>query len=96
MVLTTFSTTIFSVTFMSGNELHQYMNSDSITKNSIGLGYIEGVVDTKFPNCFLKGVTLGQLEDSVKLFLQNNPEIRQYTASGLVEKVVREKYGCKN
>ena len=53
------------------------------------------VADAAFSDCNLTKVTGGQLSDTVKIYLKNNPEVRQYGASSLVEKIVKEKYNCK-
>lgn len=95
-LLFTFSVNVYSQTsFLSGNELHNQINSQNQSMKSIALGYITGVVDSKFPNCVLQNVTTGQIRDSVKKYLEDNPNQRQYSASSIVENVMKRDYGCR-
>jgi PBP1b-binding outer membrane lipoprotein LpoB len=88
-------TSVSRTYFYDGNKLHERLTSSNSLENALATGYILGVADAAFSDCNLTKVTGGQLSDTVKIYLKNNPEVRQYGASSLVEKIVKEKYNCK-
>jgi hypothetical protein len=70
--------------------------SETYVDKAYSMGYVTGVVDSRYHNCnLLKQVQISQLVDSVKLFLVQNPEKRQYSAASIIEYVIQDKFGCK-
>lgn len=85
-----------STAYNTGNSIHAKLNSDSIVDKAYSLGYVVGVVDARFSECkSLKSIQANQLVDTVKIFLENNPEKRHYSASSIIEQVISEKFRCK-
>lgn len=81
--------------FQTGNDLYSKLNSNAIHENTYAWGYILGVADSRFSKCKLPNITGKQVVDSVKKFLDENPNQRQHTASSIVELVITKDYGCK-
>lgn len=79
-------------TYVDGNELYRRMNGSSLVDIGNGMGYVVGVVDSKFPNCDLSKIRVQQLNDSVKLYLANNPNQRQLNGAVIVEIVIKKDY----
>lgn len=98
MILTTAScseqTSVFY--YRDGNKLHSELNGTDV-EHLLATGYILGVVDTSsLKDCEnMRNVKGGQLVDAVKIYLKNNPEIRQHRASYIVESIIKEKFNCK-
>ena len=82
--------------YESGNSLYERMTNPRIGDQVYAKGYLIGVVDAEYDNCNLGGVTDTQIFDSVKQYLSNYPERRQYKASEIVKSVMKNSYGCKN
>ena len=83
--------------FKSGNDLYEYLRSKDTdtSKYILGMGYILGVMDTRFDKCNLGNIQGSQIFDTVLMYLTNHPESRQYTGSSLVEISIKEKFKCK-
>jgi hypothetical protein len=94
IILFSINSVSFGAGYIDGNKLHEQLNSND-AKELVGQGYILGVLDSKFDKCSFDNVVGGQLFDTVKNYLKNYPEQRQYIASYLVEKSIKEKYRCK-
>jgi hypothetical protein len=76
--------------FYSGNEIHRRLTSSVLQDQAFASGYIMGAVDgfidtLKKDKCNTKGVQAQQIIDTVKIYLAENPNIRQYTAQSSVE-----------
>jgi hypothetical protein len=85
--------------YLTGNQLHQYCAApENTSQNGACFGYIvrvAGALDEKPGSyCLPTGVTGRQIEDVVKLYLQNHPEARHYSASYLVSAALKEKFPC--
>ncbi len=95
-----FSTLSFGGSFRNGNQLYEqlkYENSKDTSeqiKYLLGANYVLGVVDARFNKCEFRNVQSGQLFETVLLYLKSHPEMRQYTASSLVESSIKEKFKC--
>ncbi len=63
-----------SAEFMTGNNLHGKMNGDFGDK-MLALGFIQGVFDVyvSVTFCSPSNVTVGQVSDMVRSYLDNNP-----------------------
>ena len=92
-----FASVSFGSNFKGGNDLYEQLKSKDtdLFKYLIGSGYVLGVVDTRFEKCNFENVVAVQLIDTVSLYLNNRPEMRQYTASSLVILAIKEKFNCK-
>jgi hypothetical protein len=78
--------------YVDGNELYRRMNSSSMVDIGNGMGYVVGVVDSKFTHCNWSNIRVQQLNDSVKLYLANNPNQRQLSGAVIVENVIKKDY----
>jgi hypothetical protein len=94
LVLIAFTSIAFAAGFKDGNKLYEQLNKDDLS-SLVAQGYILGVMDSQFNKCYLENVQGSQIFDAVNAYLQNHPESRQYIASYLVEKAVKEKFKCK-
>ena len=91
----------------TGNELLSHCSdSDAVYNNGLCIGFIAGVSDlhSTFVNaeilsqpqvCVADQVTLGQLEEVVVKFLNDNRESLHESASGLVMVALRSAYPCE-
>jgi hypothetical protein len=91
--------------FYDGNALSERCESPIAGNESWCLGYVAGVydaVDNPLTGgsanagkvCMPESVKMGQLEDSVKLWLREHPEKRHLEASFLVLQALKEKFPC--
>ena len=78
--------------YVDGNELYRRMNSSSMVDIGNGMGYVVGVVDSKFTHCNWSNIRVQQLNDSVKLYLANNPNQGQLSGAVIVENVIKKDY----
>jgi hypothetical protein len=88
---------IASAEFMSGNNLHGKMNGDFGDK-MLALGFIQGVFDVyvSVTFCSPNSVTVGQVSDMVRSYLDNNPSIRHKTAESLINQALKQAWPCAN
>lgn len=95
-ILVFFSSLSFSQPFnyMNGNKLYEFMNG-SETESALATMYVLGVTDSLFQKCDLRGKTGLQLNDIVKIYLQNNPEKRDMPGSLLIQLAFSNKINCK-
>jgi hypothetical protein len=82
--------------FFTGNMLLSRMNSSEHIETSLALGYVMGVSDAyqNITHCSGSQVTSGQTRDVVKLYLQNNPSIRDVAAELLIMFALSEAFPC--
>lgn len=68
--------------FWSGNMLLQRLQSTDASERILATGYIMGVSDTQqqVGHCSGAHVTVGQTRDVVKLYLEQNPSVRDMSA----------------
>lgn len=92
------ATSASAQSFFNGNKLLGMMDG-SPTEIAIAMGYIAGVADLASTNnqaCFGNGgVSIGQLRDLVKRYLEAAPEVRHYDADILVSVVYAKHFPCK-
>lgn len=83
--------------FESGNTLLRDLNSQSSFVEGTARGFIIGVHDSfsGFGICTPVGIQAGQLYDIVRKHLQNNPEIRHFSAASIIFDKLSEVYPCK-
>ena len=85
--------------FLNGNKLYEYCRTpDGTALNGACFGYIMGVAGATDQKpgffCLPKGASGKQIEDVVKLYLQNHPENRHYSGSSTVIVALKEKFPC--
>jgi len=82
--------------FMDGNRLYERMTSGKNTDYAMTLGYIIGVADTmqEVAHCAPSNATAGQLVDMVKLYLEQQPSVRNKTADVIVIHVLKTTWPC--
>lgn len=83
--------------FYSGNELYEKMRSPDSVERLGALMYIAGVSDAHrgVVSCPSPEVSLGQLFDMVKNYLERNPERRHRTGDWAVATVMRAAFPCR-
>jgi hypothetical protein len=73
--------------FWTGNDLLKYMNGTPMEQVQ-GYGYVMGVFDTAagVDHCGQNAgrITVGQINDIAKRYIENNPSTRHYAADVLV------------
>lgn len=86
-----------SAKFFSGNDLLREMNG-SDADQMLAIGYVMGVVDvhSKESLCLPANIRAGQLHDTVKLFIEQNPTVRHYSASSLILYRLEQVWPCDN
>ena len=91
--------------FIDGNTLHTRCNSpEDVYDKASCLWFVIGVADAiGGPNkgyqgrtfCHPSSVLTGQLRDVVKKWLNENPQLRHFTAVSLTAKALSEAFPCK-
>jgi hypothetical protein len=86
--------------FETGNTLYAKMQDQSGGERMYVMGYVTGVFDAHqhINHCLPNGinVTIGQVTDMAKLYLQQNPAIRHRTADVLLRDAFRNVWPCAN
>lgn len=87
--------------YETGNTLLSKLRNNKsdvgVVDRMFATGYIIGVADT-FVNvtfCPQDGMTVGQIVDVVRNFLEENPEVRHRPADLITEIILRHKFPCK-
>jgi hypothetical protein len=82
--------------FLSGNELYSSITAAEDYKRLYAMGYVAGVADTgnKALHCINQGVTMGQVFDVAKKYLERNPEIRDFSADSLLTIAFAQAWPC--
>ena len=73
--------------FLTGNELYARLTSRDTPEKIFAAGYVSGVFDTghgTFHCATGSNVTIGQVSDIAKNYLEQNPEVRNISADLLV------------
>lgn len=91
---------------MDGVTLYRHLTSGNSTGEGYAAGYIAGIADVgssvrrssavlgqKF--CLPEGVTVGQLKDGVRVYLERHPAERQQAAVPLVARALAETFPCR-
>ena len=90
--------------FYSGTKLYNLCRADTPINEALCEGYILGVQDSiysghlseHFNVCLPEGVEPDQLRLQLINFIENNPNIMNFAAEGLVAKSLEISYACKN
>lgn len=87
---------IASAEYFSGNTLHQRLQSTDVIDRMMAMGYILGVSDAfeGTAHCSGQSVTSGQTRDVVKLYLEQNPSVRDLTANIIVMVSLSNAFPC--
>ena len=81
--------------FVDGNRLYAYANSDDPVQLSIFFGYVIGTIDAHWSVlCIPKDASSAQVKDIAKTYLDDHPEERHLAAERIVVKAIREAYPC--
>lgn len=89
---------------MTGPNLYDYCNEEKATFfEGVCVGYILGVIDILGRGgavaganaCIPSGPNVGQIKDIVVKWLTNNPEVRHFSAEGLVAVAISEVFPCR-
>jgi hypothetical protein len=88
---------------MSGNSLYAECTNADMVRIAKCEGYILGVQDAiysgyltqYFSLCFPPAVEVQQLRLQLIKFIENNPDLMNFAAEGLVAKSLENKYACK-
>lgn len=82
--------------FMSGNQLKDHCNkADNLVSAGLCMGYVEGVADANsFLFCTPPGVTVGQIRDVVKKYLNDNPAQLHKPGDDLATEALRSAFPC--
>ena len=90
--------------FYSGTKLYNLCRAGNTIDEALCEGYIMGVQDSiysghlsdHFSICLAEGVEPDQLRLQLVNFIENNPDIMNFAAEGLVAKSLETSYACKN
>jgi hypothetical protein len=86
--------------FETGNTLYTKMQDQSISEKMYVMGYVTGVFDAyqHISHCLPSNVnvTIGQVTDIARMYLQNNPSIRHKTADVLLRDAFKAIWPCAN
>ena len=90
--------------FYTGTKLYNLCRADTPINEALCEGYILGVQDSiysghlsdHFSVCLPDGVEVDQLRLQLINFTENNPDIMNFAAEGLVAKSLETSYSCKN
>lgn len=94
-----FATLDVRAEFYSGNDLHEYCTSTNNLQQGLCRGFVVGVFDTRvrLDFCSPEGatpITVGQVEDIVKRYLNSFPELRHKLAYSLVTAALIAAFPC--
>ena len=90
--------------FFNGTKIYNLGRADNLIDEALCEGYIMGVQDSiysghlsdHFSICLAEGVEPDQLRLQLVNFIENNPDIMNFAAEGLVAKSLETSYACKN
>ena len=90
--------------FYNGTKLYNLCRADTQIDEALCEGYILGVQDSiysghlsdHFDVCLPEGVEPDQLRLQLINFIENNPNIMNFAAEGLVAKSLETTYACRN
>ena len=89
--------------FYTGTKLYNHCRAVSSIEEALCEGYILGVQDSiysghlsdHFSLCLPEGVEPDQLRLQLIKFIENNPDIMNFAAEGIVAKSLEISYACK-
>jgi hypothetical protein len=90
--------------FYNGTKLYNLCRADTPIDEALCKGYILGVQDAiysghlsdHFNLCLPEGVEPDQIRLQLIRYIENNPNIMNFAAEGLVAKTLETTYACKN
>jgi hypothetical protein len=90
--------------FYNGTKLYNLCRADTPVDEALCKGYILGVQDAiysghlsdHFSLCLPEGVEPDQIRLQLIRYIENNPNIMNFAAEGLVAKTLEITYACKN
>ena len=90
--------------FYNGTKLYNLCRAENSIDEALCEGYILGVQDAiysghlsdHFSVCLPEGVEPDQIRLQLIRFIENNPDIMNFAAEGLVAKTLETSYACKN
>ena len=90
--------------FYNGNKLYNLCRAENAIDEALCEGYILGVQDAiysghlsdHFDVCLPEGVEPVQIRLQLIRFIENNPDIMNFAAEGLVAKTLETSYACRN
>ena len=90
--------------FYNGTKLYNLCRADTPIDEALCKGYILGVQDAiysghlsdHFSLCLPEGVEPDQIRLQLIRYIENNPNIMNFAAEGLVAKTLESTYACKN
>ncbi len=84
--------------FKDGNRLLSELKNNSETQiyPAISMGYISGVADALMgiTYCPPENITVGQVRDMVRNYLENTPAVRHLPASQIISHVLKTVWPC--
>lgn len=84
--------------FWTGNDLYSNMTGTDVMSKMHALGYVMGVYDTGVTLAFCppteRGITAGQVNDIVRLYLERNPAQRNKTGDRVVLDALIKTWPC--
>ncbi len=82
--------------FLTGNQLMEHLKSENYWAQGYGTGYVIGAYDTGKGtlHCAPKGVTVGQIADIARAYLEANPTMRHYSGDSLVQIALSNAWPC--
>ena len=87
--------------FETGRDLYQKCRAAGTASQVFCFGFIIGIADVMEDNpldgrsaCIPKDATIQQVTETVIRFLENNPDIRDFTGESLTVQALSEKYPC--
>ena len=89
--------------FYTGTKLYNLCRAENAIDEALCKGYILGVQDAiysghlsdHFSICLPEGVEPDQIRLMLVRFIENNPDIMNFAAEGLVAKTLENSYSCK-
>ena len=90
--------------FYNGTKLYNLCRAENSIDEALCEGYILGVQDAiysghlsdHFSVCLPEGVEPDQIRLQLIRFIENNPDIMNFAAEGLVAKTLETSYACKD
>ena len=90
--------------FYNGTKLYNLCRAENSIDEALCEGYILGVQDAiysghlsdHFSLCLPEGIEPDQIRLQLIRFIENNPDIMNFAAEGLVAKSLETSYSCKN
>jgi hypothetical protein len=87
--------------FETGRDLYQKCKTPGTAAQVFCFGFVIGIADVMEDNpldgrsaCIPKEATIQQVTDVVVAFLENNPDIRDFTGESLAVQALSEKFPC--